>query len=192
MDIPQNLSPELINEYNKCYEKGFGLLEKYAKIQGSKRKQIGSSDKNQIEEVISHLSRCIEIVPNAWSAMWGIGKAYQVLDSHDTSLYWFEETLKIEKTNPDVYREATLEALKLGNAEKAINYSETAVNLAPHNAGLLANYALALLLNRRGDDALTTIKKACKLDPKDTVNKNVLSYIEQVVNGHKGYPDTIE
>jgi tetratricopeptide (TPR) repeat protein len=191
MDIPQNLSPQLINEYNKCYEKGFRMLERCAKIQDSERKQIDSRDRNQIEDGISHLSRCVEIVPNAWSAMWGLGKAYQVLDSHDKSLYWFEEALKIEKTNPDVYREATLEALKLGKAEKAINYSEQAVKLAPHNAGLLANHALALLLNRRGADALTTITQACSIDPKDNVNKNVLSYIEEVVNGHKDYPDTI-
>jgi tetratricopeptide (TPR) repeat protein len=191
MDIPHNLSPELINEYNKCHEKGFKVLEQYAKIQGFERKKTGAADKNQIEKVISHLSRCIEIVPNAWSAMWGLGKAYQILDSHDKSLYWFEEALKIEKTNPDVYREATLEALKRGDAEKAIDYSKKAMNLAPHNAGLLANYALALLLNRQGNDALATIKKACKLDPKDTINKNVLSYIEEIINGHKNYPNTI-
>jgi Flp pilus assembly protein TadD len=191
MDIPHNVSPELVREYNTCHEKGFRVLQKYAKIQASGKKQISSSDRNQIEEVISHLSRCIEIIPNAWSAMWGLGKAYQILDAHDKSLYWFEQALKIEKTNPDVYREATLEALKKGNAEKAIDYSKKALNLAPHNAGLLSNHALALLLNKQGHDALVTIKKACELDPQDTINKNVLSYIEEVVNGHKGYPDTI-
>lgn len=191
MEIPQNLSPNLIDEYNRCHEKGFKLLSKCAIIQDSERRHHGSVDRNQIKEAISNLSRCVEIHPNAWSAMWGLGKAYQVLDSHDKSLYWFEEALKIEKNNSDVYREATLEALGLGNSEKAIIYSKEAMSLDRNNAGLTANYALALLLNRQGDEALKTIKKACELTPNDNVNRNVLSYIEEVINGRKEYPDKI-
>jgi len=46
-------------------------------------------------------------------------------------------------------------------------YSKKAISLAPNNAGLIANYALALLLDRQGDEALKTIKKACELDTND-------------------------
>ena len=91
MNIPQDLSPELLDEYNRCYEKGVKLLSKYVIIQGSRRRRIGLSDRNRIKEAIFNLSRCVEIQPNAWNAMWGLGKAYQALDSHDVSLRWFGE-----------------------------------------------------------------------------------------------------
>jgi hypothetical protein len=82
MEIPQNLSPNLIDEYNRCYEKGFKLLSKCAIIQDSERRHHGSVDRNQI-------------------------------------------------------------------------------------------------------------KKACELTPNDNVNRNVLSYIKEVINGRKEYPDKI-
>ncbi len=186
-----DISPELRDEYNKKYERAFDLLQKHVFIQGSGGNQPSFLGKKRIKDAISLLHRCLEIWRDSWAAMWGIGKAHQALGNHRTALGWFERAMRIEESNPDVYREATIEGLSLGEAEKALTYAKKASKLKPDDAGLQANLALALLLNKQGDEALTEIQEACKRNPKDHVNKNVLELISDVVTGKKPYPDRI-
>jgi len=137
------------------------------------------------------LTRCVEICPGAWNAMWGLGKARQALGEHVSALGWFERALTYEPGNPDICREATIEALGLGKAEKAVMHARKACEIMPDNAGLQANFALALLLNKQGNEALEMIQKACRSSPDDPVNRNVLAYISDIVAGNQPYPDTI-
>lgn len=186
-----DISPELQDEYNTKYERAFDLLSKHAFIQGAGGRQPGPFGKKRIKEAISLLQRCLEIWRNSWAAMWGIGKAHQALGYHRTALGWFERALRIEESNPDIYREATIEGLNLGEAEKALTYAMKARELKPDDVGLQANLALALLLNKRGDEAKTEIQEACKKNPEDRVSKNVLALISDVLAGKKPYPDKI-
>ncbi len=189
MDI-DDISPELRDEYNSKYKRAFDLLSKYAFIGG--RGRIGNRERKHIEETIPLFTRCIEIWRGSWSAMWGLGKAHQALGHHRTALGWFERALKIEEGNSDVFREASLEALSLGEAEKALSYAKKACDLAPDNTGLHANLALALLLNKQEEEALKKIQETCERDPKDTVSKNVMALISDVLDGKRPYPEKIE
>lgn len=186
-----NISPELQKEYNSKYQKAFDLLSKHAFIQGAGRGKPGPFSKKAIKEAISLLHRCLEIWGESWAAMWGVGKAHQALSNHRTALGWFERALKIEESNPDVYREATIESLGIGEAEKALTYARKARELKPGDAGMQANLALALLLNKQGEEALIEIQEACKRNPDDHVSKNVLALISDVLSGKKPYPDKI-
>ncbi len=191
MKAVDDLSPELRDRYNSNYEQAFGILKQYAFVQGSGRRTIGFFGKKKLREAVQLLSRCLEIWRDSWNAMWGLGKAHQALGNHLTALGWFERALVIKSDHPDIYREATIESLRLGNADKALNYARTACELVPEDAGLQANLALSLLLDKKGEEALLVIKEACHRAPNDPVNTHVLAFIEDVVTGKRQYPDKI-
>jgi tetratricopeptide (TPR) repeat protein len=191
MTNPDDISVDLRDEYNDKFEKAFDRLSKYALIHDSCKSAPGSSAKKHLKEAVLLLGRCVEIWRESWNAMWGLGKAHQALGNHRTALGWFERALKIEKNNPDVFREATIESLGLGSAETALAYARAACDLVPDNAGLQANLALALLLNKRGEEALSTIRKACEMCPDDPVNKSVLAFVTDVIAGKRPYPTKI-
>lgn len=186
-----DLSPELRDEYNRNYEQAFEILKQYVFLQGSGRRSIGFFGKKKVREVVQLLSRCLEIWRGSWNAMWGLGKAHQALDNHLTALGWFERALTTQPDQPDIYREATIESLRLGKADKALTYARKACELMPDDAGLQANLALSLLLDEQGEEALVVIKKVCLRAPDDPVNRHVLAFIEDVVTGKRQYPDKI-
>lgn len=187
----EDLSAELQDEYNQNYQQAFEILNEHVFIQDRRPGNVGFFGKRALKKAIIMLTRCVEIWPGAWSAMWGLGKAMQALGDHVSALSWFERALVYESGNPDIYREATIEALGLGKAEKAVMYARKACDIMPDNAGLQANFALALLLNRQGTEALQTIQMACRSSPDDPVSKNVLAYISDIVAGNQPYPHTI-
>ncbi len=189
---PDDLSQSLREEYNRNYETAFDILAKHALLQEHSEGIPGFFGKKKLQKAITLLSRCIEIWCDSWAAMWGIGKAHQALGHHNAALGWFERALKIETNNSDIYMEASLEAMSLGGAERALTYSEKAYDLTPDKPGLLANMALALLLNKRGDEALKAATDACERDPDDQVNKRVLKLVSDVVNGKQVYPDRFD
>lgn len=189
---PDDLSQSLREEYNRNYETAFDILSKHALMHKHSKGIPGFFGKKQLKKAITLLSRCLEIWRDSWAAMWGIGKAHQALGQHNAALGWFERALKIETNNSDIYREASLEAMSLGDAERALTYSEKAYDLTPDKPGLLANMALALLLNKRGDEALKAAKKACECDPDDQINTRVHELVHDVVNGKQVYPDRFD
>jgi len=187
----EDLSAELRDEYNRNYQQAFEILQEHIFVHDRNPGKVGFFGKRALKKAIIMLTRCVEIWPGAWSAMWGLGKARQALGDHVSALAWFERALAYASGNPDMYREATIEALGLGKADKAVTYAQKACELMPENAGLQANFALALLLARQGVQALEMIQKACRGAPDDPVNKNVLAYVSDVVAGNQPYPDII-
>jgi tetratricopeptide (TPR) repeat protein len=189
---PEDISQPLREEYNRNYETAFDILSKHALIHKNSKGRLGFFGKKQLKKAVTLLSRCIEIWRDSWAAMWGLGKAHQALGHHNTALGWFERALKIETNNPDIYREASLEAMSLGNAEQALIYAKKAYNLTPEKPGLLSNMALALLLNKRGDEALKAAEKSCERAPDDEINKRVLKLVQDIVGGKQAYPDKFD
>jgi tetratricopeptide (TPR) repeat protein len=191
MNDVNNIPSELRDEFNQNFGIAFDFLKQYAFIQGAGKTDPGFRGKKRLKEAITRLQRCLEIHRGSWQSMWGIGKANQTLGNHLSALGWFERALKLQESNPDVFREATIESLGLGEAKKALAYATKALELKSDDPGLQANHALALLLNKRGDEALEEIEDACQKNPGDPVNKNVLAFIREVVSGEKPYPDRI-
>ncbi|KNY28180.1 hypothetical protein Bccel_3454 [Pseudobacteroides cellulosolvens ATCC 35603 = DSM 2933] len=88
-------------------------------------------------------------------------------------------------------REASLQCLNLGLGEKAVYYAKAAVELDRENDGLHANYGLALLINKQGNDAFAAINKVLEMNNQDQINKNIYQLILEVISGNNPYPDRI-
>lgn len=82
-------------------------------------------------------------------------------------------------------------ACGLGIPEKAILYAEKAIEANNNDPGLYSNYALALLIGKRGNDALKAINKAIEMSPTNSINKNVLMLVQSIIQGRSPYPNKI-
>jgi tetratricopeptide (TPR) repeat protein len=178
-------------EFNRLYKIATDLIDDLMLLHENSDKRYNWFQKRKIKKSIGLLEKCISIFPDSWNSMWLIGKAYQSLQDSNQALMCFENAFKIESKNPDVAREAALQAINLGISEKAIFYAEKAIEADGNDPGLYSNYALALLIGKRGDEALVSIKKAMQMNPTDPINREVLRLVQSVVDGKMPYPQRL-
>jgi Flp pilus assembly protein TadD len=141
---------------------------------------------------IACLDRVLGLSPTNWAALWVRGKALQALGEHAGAKSSFASAYKIQPSNPDVGREYVLELLETRAFPEAVNISEKISRDHPKEAGLLANLALAQLLNREVTRATKTIADALALDPEDQVTKVLKTRIEEVASGRRKQPQSLE
>jgi len=191
MEDQPSLSPEQAQEYNVNYEEGLGLLENLIQVHESREVSLGWIARRRARKGIVCLERCLAVLPQAWQCMWFIGKTHQVLNEHEPAFSWFEKALAHSQDNPDVPREASLEAMCLGQGAKAERYARHACELNSRNAGLVSNLALALLLNKKVDEALDTAARAVSMDTDNQISHIVLKYASKVKTGSVPFPQRI-
>jgi len=138
-----------------------------------------------LKKAISLFEQTLQIAPANWSAMWIMGKIYQRMGDDATALEWFTQAHRIKRTNPDVAREAALCAMNLGRAKEAVEFSAAAIELKPNDSGLVANLALALLLDNKPQEAKQKAEVAVSANPSDVVSVNVLRLINDVISGRR-------
>lgn len=191
MEAPQNLPQARLDEYNFHYDEAARLLDAVIRVHEAPRGLFAFFKRRKTRRGIEHLLSCLEIVPQAWQCMWLIGKAHQALDDNEAALTWFEKALPLEKNSPDVPREACLAALATGGRSAALAHAEEACRRAPEDAGLVANLALAYLLNRDKARALAAANRALDMNRTDPINQTVRDYIKRVMSGEVPQPDKI-
>lgn len=175
-------------KFNSLYIKATNLLN--GKIDCYKL--LSTLDKIKIMEAIALFKECINIYPFSWQSHWAIGKAYQAIEEQNMALEWFEMAKKIDNFNVNILRECTLQSLRLGLKEQAIEYAKAALELDFNNDGLHSNYALALLINKKGKEALLEINKALSINGNNQINKNIFNLIKAILDGKKTYPNKID
>lgn len=182
----QEKENEKFQEFNEIFERAGKRQEGLIFLNGYKRKKLNDSEKKRLEESISDFKKCLDIVPDHWQSMMLMAKALQRLERHSEALEQLESSLKIEQENPSIAMEASLEAMHLNDLDKAIEYSEESLKRKPKDFALLGNHAMNLLIAEKDQEAKRTIEKAIKLNPGDSVNRNIESTIKDVLTGkHK-------
>lgn len=100
----------------------------------------------------------------------------------------FATAFAIEQWHPDVARELAGMCIELGKGPEALEVAAHAMTLAPHDAGLVANHALALLINGRVDEALTEVDRAVSIDPSDAITQRLRGLVVAVQAGERPPP----
>jgi tetratricopeptide (TPR) repeat protein len=178
-------------KFNEIYDKAWALQRGNVVLSENYYVKLGFFRKLKLRKSIKLFKQCLNLYPQSWQSAWAIGKANQALENDEEALLWFEHAYKIDQSNINVPREASLQCLNLGLSEKAVFYAKAAVDLDRNNDGLYANYALALLIDKKGDEALAAINKALEMNSQDQINKNIHGLIIDVVSGNSPYPDRI-
>ena len=144
--------------------------------------------RQRANRAIKHYKRCLEIAPDNWQAIWLLAKLYQAMGEGQVALNLFKKAMELEKENPDVAREASISAMEMGEVDLALEYSADAVRRGPEMVGLLSNHALYLTVAGRDDEAVSTIEKALKLAPEDSMVLRVSGMVFGVAEGQKERP----
>ncbi|WP_106792421.1 tetratricopeptide repeat protein [Aquimarina sp. Aq78] len=182
------LSEEKIPIFNSNFEKGNELAEGLIIIKDQSNSKLGFWNKRKAKKAIKHYTECLNLIPNHWQTNWLIAKVYQAMSENKKALEHFKTAVRIEKTNPDLPREASISAMDFGNVKLAVKYSEEAINREPNDAGLYCNHAVNLMVLGNDDEALAYIEKAMEIEPNDEINRNVHSLINDVVSGKRKRP----
>ncbi|WPD21237.1 MAG: tetratricopeptide repeat protein [Candidatus Electrothrix scaldis] len=148
--------------------------------------------RRRMRKAIQYYKEALEINPAGWSSMWFIGKIYQRLGDHATSLEWFTRAYMLNPTDPNMAREAGLAALDCGEAKTALTFCQAAVDNKPDDYGLLCNLALAHMLSGNDEAAVQCATRAVEADPTDEISANVQKLVCDVRDGKCHRPKTME
>jgi tetratricopeptide (TPR) repeat protein len=184
----QELENQKFQNFNEIFERAGKRQEGLILLDGYKRKTLDESEKIRLEESIKDYQKCLEVVPDHWQSMMLMAKALQRLERHSEALEQLESALKIELENHSIPMEASLEAMHLKDLDKAIRYSEESLKRKPNDFALLGNHAMNLLVAEKDQEAKEAIDKAIKLQPHDSVNRNIESIVKDVLSGKRKRP----
>jgi tetratricopeptide (TPR) repeat protein len=175
-------------EFNILYERAGKKQEGLISLDDYKRKTLSISDKLKLEESIEDYKKCLSIFPEHWQSMVLMAKALQRLERHSESLEQLELAFNIELQNHSIPMEASLEAMHLKNIDKAIYYSQESLKRKPNDFALMGNHAMNLLVAEKDDEAKDVIEAAIRIQPNDSINKNIESLIKDVLSGTRKRP----
>ena len=184
----QKLENKKTQEFNEIFELAGKKQEGLVLLDGYKRKELKESEKLMLEESIKDFKKCLEIIPKHWQSMVLMSKSLQRLERHQEALEQLELAFKLELENHIIAMEASLEAMHLKDIEKAIFYSEESLKRKPNDFALLGNHAMNLLVAKKDQEAKETIDEAIKLQPTDSINKNIETLVKDVIAGKRKRP----
>ncbi|GAA4030173.1 hypothetical protein GCM10022409_13030 [Hymenobacter glaciei] len=183
-----SLPAELIPAFDAHFEKGHQLLQSVIILHGASVRKPGFWAKRKGRQAITEFQKCLKLVPHHWPTLWLLGKAYQGLGEHSTALRCFVQAYDQQPNSADVVREASIAAMDSGQPVVAAEYSAIALALAPHDAGLLCNHAVNLLVAGKDHAALEFIQQAVNLAPEDPINQHAYKLIQEVTSGTSKRP----
>jgi len=146
--------------------------------------------RRRLRKALEYLRQALQIHPQNWSAMWTMGKVYQRLRLQDQALGWFRQAHQIKPDQADIAREAGVAAIETGQGKLAVSFLTAAIAARPNDPGLVANLALAHLVNRDIDQAKSCAVQAVERDPHDEVSRSVLRTICEVEAGTRPIPSS--
>lgn len=186
---PEPTDPAERHDY--LYRQATERLQPYLLLHGgAARSGRTSQGRAELEETIGLFARVLALNPDNWAAAWLAGKAAQSQGDHERAYQFFKRSFGLQQDNADVARELTIAALETTRPDEAVEVAEHAVGLAPADAGLQANLALARLCAGNLAGAEASIAAAIAGDPRDDISRTIERVIGEVKRGERKPPRT--
>lgn len=144
---------------------------------GPPRKSPTRAELQAVEKGCALLDKVLVLNPANWAAYWVQGVAFRNVRRRQEAAMAFSQAYQLNLDDSNVARELSLALLELARFEDAIPVAERAMQLAPGNPGLIANYALTLHRAGRAEQARAEIERAWAMDSKDAITRNVFALI---------------
>jgi tetratricopeptide (TPR) repeat protein len=171
------MTAEEIKRHDELFREAVGLAEQRIQVHSRRIRSPDSSDRQTLENALHLFEQVIQLNERNWAAMWFIGKIHQRLGDHNAAYDSFKASYSINPSQMDVAREAAIAAAEIGEIDAAIVFAHRAVQLAPQDAGLHANLALANLLSGRLSAAAAEISRALAIHRSDVASRTVAQMI---------------
>lgn len=177
-------------QHDAAYKRAVALISPHMRL-FEQTPEITQSASEELTDGVAYMRAVTEYNPRNWAAFWIEGKAYQALGQNAAANAAFQAAYNLQRGNADVAREYAESCLALGRANEAIDATRQAIGLAPDDAGLRANLALAFLIAGRNQDALQTITSSLQMNPTDGISRRLKAVIEDVIAGRRVQPRTL-
>lgn len=122
---------------------------------------------NKFEEALNMFLKLEPRHKDWWELKYLIGCCHKELLNYDSAIEMFNESLKLHKTEADVYNELGITLFNLGDIPKAINVFSEGIENIDGDYKMLFNRGLGYLQLGDLKNAYTDINKASKLNPGD-------------------------
>ena len=165
------------------------LLQPYI---GPEHRPANAEEAAQIARARDILERLTSLSDVSWRPWWLLGVARRNLRDRQGAYAAFSHAYGMAADEIEVGRCLAMECIALGYAPEAIAVTAAMVRLAPGDAGLIANHALALLIGAEVECALHEIRRAEQIDSRDEITLNLRGLIEAVRDGKVKAPSQIE
>jgi tetratricopeptide (TPR) repeat protein len=177
--------------HDRLYKQAMVLVDGELPLHGMRQRPPGFFLRRRLQKGVALLDQVIEINPRNWAALWVAGMTLRRLGDHAGSLDRLARACEFSGGNPDVPREAGLSAMNAGQFDESIRFTTHAMRLAPDDAGLIANLALAHLLNQSPAEASRFAEEAVRMSPEDAINRKILKLAEDVLAGRRRCPTSV-
>ena len=182
------LSEKAWEDHDELFKEGSGLVSPHMVLAGKAREPLTGADKADVKKGIDRLKRVVAMERRNWPAYWMMGKAHEALGDERAAYEAFRRAGAIHPYHPDVAREEANALLNLRRASEGVAAARRAVKYNPEDPGLLANLALAQLLDGDVAAAEANATKAQAAAPDDAVTKSLLKVIAEVKAGKRPRP----
>jgi tetratricopeptide (TPR) repeat protein len=175
--------------HNRLFNEGCDLISPYLVLQkkGTKDPRSGGA-KREILAGIEKLEQVLILNPKNASAYWFIGKGHQVLKDQQQAYSAFKSSWSIQKQNANVAQDYMVACLNLGHSAEGVQIADEALKLKPDDPAVIANHALALLIDGQLDRAEDEVRKSLQIAPVDHVTLELQAAIEDVKSGKRSRP----
>jgi tetratricopeptide (TPR) repeat protein len=186
------MSDDEERRHDELYKRAWALAKPEMQLHGrSGHTGVGLLARWRLYRAARMFLQVVSFRPTSWPSLWALGKIEQRLGNRGAALDWFAKAHEIEPTQADVAREAGLEALASGRAEKAVTYCEAALRARPDDPGLVANLALAYCLAGRDAEATRRAAEAVARNPADSASLEAQRLVLAVASGARQRPQRI-
>jgi len=182
------ISPESLHTYKELHTAAWKLCSDYIIVAGRPVIPLGAHGEQALRKAVTLFLDAVEIVSYDWKPFWTMGKIYERLGEYEHALDYFDEAYKVCTVESSIPREACRMALELQDHERALDYSNIALAIAPDDWSLWSNKALIQILMNRLDDALDSITEARRIDATHTIPRNIAILIDLIKQGRVDPP----
>lgn len=150
--------------------------------------EISPDDRTALEHCAALLQQVTSAAPDNWNVWWVQGMTCQMLDNHHDAYEAFRRSFELAPFELETGRNLASECIALGYGPEALEVATALTTNFPGRPDLIANRALALLINGRVAEARVQGFDALQIEPGDTITQNLLKLIAAVEAGHVDVP----
>ena len=189
--MQRELTENEVREHDRVFAEGWGLMK--GEVMLADAGPVGKPGwfaRRKLFKAIRCFETALSINREGWQSLWALGKIYQRLGQTMEALSYFQRAHDLNPKQTDVAREAGIAAIDAGDGVAAVRFSRAALAAQPDDPGLLANLALAHLINGELQAARQAIDKSLGRAPKDGISRAISKIIEDVTAGKRPQPST--
>lgn len=152
---------------------------------------VSDDVKPELKSAIEELQGLRARNPEAANIVTTLGIAWSAIGNNDRARKALERAHELSPNSYGILKELGSVILAQEDFQSAVSVGLKAVALEPDNIELLGNLAVGQLLAAETEKASQTIQHALKLDGTDSVNQNVARIIDDVLNGRRTRPASL-